>query len=304
MNQNIKSFIALDSILNLIYISIIFHLFKTYRNRMEPVHILEINTVVDQFIIIGSLALSHIIGSRLGDDSWVCKMISVVSFAARWSFYLGICWTQVDRFLTLYWNISYKERVTNNKALDLIIITKVLSLILSLIALLMDPAWFACQGETAYQCTVYKRNNALFFTFPMTLVFIIVLIVSSYSMRLILKTSFEISPVVNLNYAPRNCKPVNTISRTVETVQPGETHFQQSPNTTILDKSKVILVNNIFTLCILLMTVPNYVMNLIVYLEDKVCDKDLMMYGKIFGRISLISIICRPFFIVKKLSKF
>ena len=65
-----------------------------------------------------------------------CKISTIITFAARLSFYLDICWTQIDRFLALYWNIEYKERVTNNKALVIIIITKVLNIFLALLVML------------------------------------------------------------------------------------------------------------------------------------------------------------------------
>ena len=74
----------------------------------------------------------------------------------------------------------------------------------------------------------------------------------------------------------------------------------------ILKKAKIVLVNNLMTFCILMMMLPNYVMNLVVYLEDKVCDENVgFKYpGLITGIISLISHLCIPFLVKKKLSRF
>ena len=333
MNQGI--FLVLDPILNLLHISMLVHLYKKYKNKLEPVHILEINTLFDECILIFNLALRHFIGGQLGYESLFCKISTIITFAVRMSFYLDFCWSQIDRFLALYWNIEYKERVTNNKALVLITITKVLNLILALIVMLMDPTWFECQREQNYQCTVYKKNNALYFTFSTTLAMATVLIVSSYSMKLILKIHSEVSPVVNLNHPPVSTN-VRTLSKAVESfdilrndsnphlfyktkiknkiikktkIRPEENILLSCvppSGQIILEKAKIVLVNNLMTFCILMMMLPNCVMDLVVYLEDKVCDENLgfEVPGRITGFISLLSNLCIPFFVMKKLSKF
>ena len=74
----------------------------------------------------------------------------------------------------------------------------------------------------------------------------------------------------------------------------------------ILEKAKIVLINNLMTFCILMLLLPNYVMDLVVYLEDKVCDENLgfEVPGRITGMISLIPFSISPFFVMKKLSKF
>ena len=89
--------IFIDSFLNLLYISIINFLYTKYRKKMDPVHILEINILIDQFTIISNVALRHLVEGQLGEGSWACKIINIVSFAATWSFYLGICLTQIGK---------------------------------------------------------------------------------------------------------------------------------------------------------------------------------------------------------------
>ena len=175
------------SFVSLLYFAIIWYLYNKYKDRMEPVHILEINKLVDQVNTMVFLALLHLLGGKLGEESWLCKMINIFLFASIWSYYLGFLLTQVDRFLALYWNISYKERVTNNKALVLVTITKIISIILAMIAMLMDPDWFKCQCEKAYQSTIFKTTNAFYFSLPMTLGVISVIVVLLYSLHLILK---------------------------------------------------------------------------------------------------------------------
>ena len=319
-------FLILDPILNLLHISMLVFLYKRYKNKLEPVHIFEINTLVDECLMIFNLALRHFVGDQLGYESLFCRISTLITFAARLSFYLDICWTQIDRFLALYWNIKYMELVTNNKALVVITITKVLNLILALFVLFMDPDWFECQSINKYQCTVYKKNNALYFTFSTTLTMATVIIVSAYSMKLILKLHSEVRPIINLNHPPSS-KNVRTISRRVESFDIfrdnsnphiffKKAKIRQDENfiiscvppivPNVLEKAKIVFVNNLMTFCILMMMLPNYVMNLIVYLEDKVCDENLgfKVSGKIAGIISLVSHLCIPFFVMKKLSKF
>ena len=319
-----KGVYILDPILNLLHFSMLAHLLKKYKYKLEPVHIFEINTLVDKCLMLFNLGLRHILGHQLGYESMFCKISTIITFTARLSFYLDICWTQIDRFLALYWNIEYKERVTNNKALATITITKVVNLILALIALIMDPTWFECQNDCqSYQCTVYKKNNALYFTFSTILALATVIMVSLYSVKLILKIHSEVSPVVNLNHPPAFTK-VKTISSSVESFdirrKDSNPHifYKKAKRWTeenrilscvpplgqnILEKAKLVLMNNLMTLCIVTMMLPNCVMNLVVYLEDQVCDENLWS-GRITGMVSLVSHLCIPFFVMKKLSRF
>ena len=321
-------YLIVDPILNLLHISMLGHLYKKYKYKLEPVHILELNTLLDECLMIFILALRHFLGGQLGQqESWFCKISNIITFATRLSFYLDICWTQIDRFLALYWNIEYKERVTNNKTMVIIIITKLINLVLALFILWIDPAWFECQSGKAYQCSVYKKNNALYFTFPTTLSMATVIIVSSYAMRLILKIHSEVRPAVNENHPPASAN-IRTISKSVESInimrKDSNPHlfFKKAmprrmseenisscippSGQNILEKAKIVVRNNLMTFCILMMMLPNYVMNLAVYLEDKVCDEDVgFKYpGIITGLISLVSHLCIPFFVRKKLAKF
>ena len=323
MNKGI--FMIFAPVLNLLHISMLVHLCKKYKHKLEPVHIFEINTLVDKCLMLSNLALRNFIGEQLGHESLICKISTIITFASRLSFYLDICWTQIDRFLALYWNIEYKERVTNNKALVITTITKVLNLVLALIAMLMDPTWFECQSGQNYRCTVYKKNNALYFTLSASLAMATVIIVSSYSMKLILKIHSEVSPVVTLNHPPAS--KIKTISKSVESFdimrndsnphlfykrakirQEGTMILSCVPPSgqNILKKAKIVLINNLMTFCILMMLLPHYVMDLVVYLEDKDCDENLgfEVPRRLIGIISIISNLCIPFFVMKKLSKF
>ena len=122
MSQGIFMIFSLG--LNLLHISMLVHLCKKYKHKLEPVHIFEINTLVDDCLMLSNVALRHLMREQLGHESLICKISTIITFASRLSFYLDICWTQLDRFLALYWNIGYKERVTNNKALFIITIER------------------------------------------------------------------------------------------------------------------------------------------------------------------------------------
>ena len=67
-----------------------------------------------------------------------------------------------------------------------------------------------------------------------------------------------------------------------------------------------LTINNLMTFCILMLLLPNYMMDLVVYLEDKVCDENFgfQVPGRIVGMIALIPFSISPFFVMKKLSKF
>ena len=319
-----RIYLIVDPILNLLHISMLGHLYKKYKNKLEPVHILELNTLVDECLMILNLALRHFMGGQLGNESWFCKISNIITFATRLSFYLDICWTQLDRCLALYWNIEYKERVTNNKAMVIIIITKVINLVLALFIMWIDPAWFECQSGKAYECSVYKKNSALYFTIPTTLTMTTVIIVSSYAVRLYMKIHSEVRPAVNNSNPPAN---IRTISKSVQSFdivrnnsnpdlfykkgrrRPEENIISSCippSGQNILEKAKIVVMNNLMTFCIITMMLPNYMMNLFVYLEDKVCDENVgFKYpGLITGIISLISHLCIPFFVRKKLAKF
>ena len=154
-----------------------------------------------------------------------------------------------------------------------------------------------------------------------------VIIVSSYAMRLVLKIHSEVRPAVNDNHPPTSAT-IRTISKSVEDFdimrnnsnphlfyKKAKRRSEENiiisscippSGQNILEKAKIVVVNNLMTFCILMMMLPNHVMNLAVYLEDKVCDENVgFKYpGLIIGTISLVSHLCFPFLVRKKLAKF
>ena len=91
---------------------------------------------------------------------------------------------KVDRFLALFWNIYYAERVTLQKTIVIIICTKLVLFFLAIIMMILgrgkvyyitiliylitlDPGWFTCRNASSYQCKVCKRSLS-FFTWTRT----------------------------------------------------------------------------------------------------------------------------------------
>ena len=189
----------IDPLLISLYLYNLSMLIKKYWHTLEPVHIFEINSVLDLTIIVALRAVNNI-EKMIAPDSWVCILRHYVEIVSRWSLMADISMSQINMFLALYWNAEYKTRVTTRIAVVAEVASKIVAGVLAAIMVWVDPTEFHCHSTDGrrYVCTYFRRNNIFYKTIPMSVCIIIVSYTSIYVFKVVLKLQASVTPVVNI----------------------------------------------------------------------------------------------------------
>ena len=198
--------------LALLYLLVMANIFKTHRYSLEPVHIFELN-------ILASAALLIINNSLFGfdpffdADDYYCGFVHFFGVYNAVSLYIGIIFSQVDRLLALYWNVSYKGRVTPELATKILVVQKLLLLVVIVFCFMFDSAVGQCHVSSYSLCQVRSTTEhwarAVFW-----LMIAAVLSVSLYVLVIKVRSSRKVQPTVNLPSHPGPELP--TISSQIE----------------------------------------------------------------------------------------
>ena len=92
----------------LIIAYLVYHLTKLiikYKDRLEPVHMFEINTLIDTIVAIAGRTTSYF-----------CLFRHFILLVAFWWLMVDLVVCQVDRILAVYWHLTYKQRMTQRTA--------------------------------------------------------------------------------------------------------------------------------------------------------------------------------------------
>lgn len=108
-NHHFNWSIVLLPLLVLLYSIVFFKLCKKNREKMEPIHILEFAN----FIAMVIWGLFNVFGLGMFQKflkpwSPVCFIMNFIGLVARFSIHITISLCQVERFLFLYWSLTYK----------------------------------------------------------------------------------------------------------------------------------------------------------------------------------------------------
>ena len=109
--------------------------------------------------------------------------------------------SQIDRFFALYWHCRYKDRVTNKTAIKTMILTKMISTSLTLVLVLIDPDSFKCHrslNTSNAACSYFVPNNVFYHTIPMTGCLSVLLLVTVYILKLIIRNKNMVVPIAHL----------------------------------------------------------------------------------------------------------
>ena len=220
--------------LAVLYLVVMGNIYRTHRYSLEPIHIFELN-------ILASAALLIINNSIFGfdilfeSDHYFCAVGHFCGVYNTFSFYIGIISSQVDRFLGLYWNVSYKGRVTPELSTKIVLCEKLGLLVAVVVFAMSDPVVLTCYQSSVSLCQQSLRSltsawcRAVFW-----LMIAAVLAVSLYVLYLKVKSSRQVQPTVNLpQQSPEAVRQIETISANIEdTVQPQHDLVLQDLETT------------------------------------------------------------------------
>ena len=88
----------------LLYTVVAAQIYKKKKYVLEPLHIFELNTLANFSL----LFLNNVLVSM----NVLCAISQWIQFYASLNVYTGLILSQVDRFLAIYWDASYKNKMT------------------------------------------------------------------------------------------------------------------------------------------------------------------------------------------------
>ena len=84
--------------------------YRKHRHVLEPLHIFELNTLVN-FSVLGLIRASNQVVILQLSTPVVCSIFQWLTLYCKINVYAGIIMSQVDRFLALHLHTQYKARV-------------------------------------------------------------------------------------------------------------------------------------------------------------------------------------------------
>ena len=323
-----------------LYTGVAMKIYSKNKYSLEPIHIYELNNLTNWALLAMFNALTALDIFFQESDWGFCPIIHFAMYYVVFSFYLGILLTQADRFLVLYWSVKYTSRVTKEKAVRTVVISKVVIFIITLIAAFLDGRIIQCFDSTFYGCRMLK-GVFLWITFPMMFTLITVIGVSIYVLIIIAGQSRKVAPSVKINTISAtveregNCQNRNQELLTVEDIELSddaesqemeekmirrrntdpymfyrEEQLEQQQRvtskcfkTTIIDPARRALGINLVTLSLLMMMTPHNLLNVYFYFSKEGCTVNLITISRLVGLAQYFFVMIYPFILMSKLSK-
>ena len=98
-----------------LYGGVAVQVYRKHRYDLEPLHILEINSLASFSVSSLIRAVKPLVISQLSSPV-ICTIIQWFTFYCKMNISVGIIMSQVDRFLALYLHVKYKSKVTPEMA--------------------------------------------------------------------------------------------------------------------------------------------------------------------------------------------
>ena len=319
-----------------LYTGVAEKIYSKYKYSLEPVHIFELNNLTN-WALMAMLNGLTALDIFFDESDLFCPIVHCAMYYVVFSFYLGILITQADRFLALYWSVKYTSRVTKEKALTTVGISKVVIFIITAIAAMVDGKILECFDSTFYGCRMLK-GMFLWVTFPMMFTLFTVVGVSMYVLYIIVKQSRKVAPLVYINTLSEMVEkdennPDNEEDMTVEDIELSDD--VESPEvdekkiirrntdpymfyreeqletqqrvafkcfkTAIMDPARRALRINLATLSLLVMMAPHNILN--VYYSEEGCTANRVTISRLVGLAQYFFVMIYPFILMSKLSK-
>ena len=189
-------------------------IFRKFRYNIEPVHVFLMNyfgTLAFHILVNGIVSVLVLFPPS---EEW-CYEYNVW-LASNMTFLLGIIFMQIDRFLAIYWNLSYANRVTTRKSILIVCLSPVIAVAASVAAVVVDRDYSRCIFPLRL---VFTRTTNLTLLGSMKLLAIAASIVtSSYAVIIIIRQKSKnqvnpdqsIFPLPTISQPPIELRPVVT----------------------------------------------------------------------------------------------
>ena len=315
----------MDPIMLIYFLFYTIKLIKKYFHRLEPVHVFDISPLFNLLLMI-VLKLGDNVQQNLESD-WdpFCLLGHFLFNVVRISTSLELSAAEIHRFLFIYWSSSYHERICTKDAMITIAIIKVVVALICVVGCVLDPEAVKCRKHTIFICNYLRKNNIFWITLPTLVSMIIILTVSGYLIRVILKQS-KINPVEiqnpqnQMSKKPSQKSVLRQNEEAIERRNENPHMFfkvQKPPNQTervvaksnifpLLNVAKKCLSVNLLSLCILLSMVPMNSLNMYVFMTNTSCpsDQNTQMILKSVALSGGLMVLIVPYLTEKKLDQF
>ena len=276
-----------------------------HRHNIEPVHILELNTLLDITVVTITTALQNL-DYFLQADLY-CIIIHALKRWAKFSFFADFSLGEIDKFLSLHWSASYKVRVSNKRALILIIIVKILLIPVTVTAALLDTDYLRCSREYLHVCSNFKSTNFYWTTFPMVICSTVTIAVSIYTFRVARRLASTVTPVVNIPVIPTISAAASDRQQVACRIVPPLGHVISNAWTSeLVQTAKTAVKFNTISLCSLGLCIPENIVTTWVFFSGTNCknDPDFPSRVKSIMLFQIIFVFMYPYLIMRKLQNF
>lgn len=261
------------------FLSWLVALIYKYYDKLEPIHIFLLNCLVD-YTIAMLVNIGIHVENKFINNIYSCAVMDFLRFWANISILLGFCAPEINRFLALYWNLLYNERVNNTRAIVVVVLTKFSAFCLQLISSLFEESFLECPN-VPYPFLRLKDSYLLLFV---RLTYILVTVSTSAYV-------FHVAKKVKNSVIPINLNPQ-------ETEEP-----QETLDSYLVKMTKIGVKVNILSLSMMAGSIPNLI-GQIVLLGVSTYSHSLIVAMQLLLVISGIVILCVPILISQKLRHF
>ena len=360
-------FISLP-LLNFYQLYFLVRLVMKYKAQLEPVHILELNAFGDlmgniftkmvinydpyvcesrfyncevihfiNYVFGMSLFVDLAIGKNLyrKDDELCSTKYHIVNFPFCFCVkvllrYLFLKLGEINRFLHIYWSITYIEKVDIHFAYKTVIISKLVIIFIAICVAYGDPNILKCDNFQSYICN--RKKTAPYVVIPLVLSMAVIISVSLYFVKKVYGLAkVHPTPVVgesdrnmgqnssgtpeNSNNADKNVNSNENVGRRmnrnpnqpfrVRILNALEKFTSSQETSPMFSKFKKALIVNLVSLCQMAFLLPLHVMDILLLLNFWVCDNEnFSPLAKIFAASGILGNIFFPICLEKKLDKF
>ena len=326
--QSLGFNILAHSVQALLYAGVIQRIYSKNKHSLEPIHVFELNNL-SNWALMAVVNILTLFDVFFYDSDIFCPIIHFGQNYIRFSFYVGIILTQIDRFLALYLNVKYKSRVTKDDALKTVVISKAILFVVTLMVIKLDGKILECFSSTFFGCRMLK-GNLMFVNLPMFVTLVTVIAVSIYVLACILKQRKKVAPTVNIKTVSRQVEEEDLTVVDLENEEADEKKikrrnedpfmfYRENPvqaetgvattafkcfETSIFEPAMWALKINLVTLSLLIMMVPHNILNVYFYLTSGgECTSNIVIISRVVGVAQYIFVLIYPFILMSKLNR-
>ena len=250
-----------------------------YYGQMEPIHIFLLNSLNDYLITILINFLIEFDGLFINND-YSCAILNFLTSWANLTLLIDFSAAEINRFLALYWNLLFNERVNNRRASYVVAIIKIFTFLIPLTSSVFYGSLLYCPDT---QITWLRLRDSYILLLFRVVYILVTILISLYVLQVARKHQ---NVVVPINLDPQDNQG-----------------YQETPESNLLKLTKIGLKINLLSLVQMACTIPSLVTQILL-LSSSECNQMVTVTIKILMLMNGIYILSVPILVSKKLKHF